>query len=207
MERTLVKGIGSIVSLKRKLLVGFAAVLTLALGALAWHLWPAFQAPEHIEVGAKIGEKVPIDLPLRDSSGADVTLAKIAGANGTVLVLVRSADWCPFCKVELNNHAKITGSLRQRGYTLASLSYDQPAVLAEFAAGLEQPFTMLSDPDSKFIDAVGLRDPQYGPGHFAYGVPRARVLVLAPDGTITAKFVSADYRQRPSNDFVLSMIE
>lgn len=109
-------------SLKRKLLVGFAAVLTLALGALAWHLWPAFQAPEHIEVGAKIGEKVPIDLPLRDSSGADVTLAKISGANGTVLVLVRSADWCPFCKVELNNHAEITGSLRQRGYTLASLS-------------------------------------------------------------------------------------
>lgn len=194
-------------SIKRKIALSAGALIVAALALLGWHLWPALSPPQHIEVGTPVGQFVPTDLPLRQADGTPVTLAKIAGPKGTVLVLVRSADWCPFCKAELKEHAAITDELRDRGYTLASLSYDQPEVLAEFASGLDQRFVMLSDPDSAFIDAVGLRDPQYEKGHFAHGVPRASVLVLDPDGKITAKLVSADYRQRPDNAFVLSMIE
>lgn len=191
----------------RKILTAVGALVVVALGALAWHIWPAFSPPQHIEVGTPLGEKVPIDMPLRDASGADTTLSGIMGEKGAVLVLVRSADWCPFCKVQLSEHAGIAPELEARGYTLASLSYDEPEKLADFAAGLDQSFVMLSDTESQFIDAVELRDPQYGPDHFAYGVPRASVLVLEPDGTIAAKLVSSDYRQRPSNDFVLEMVD
>ena len=194
-------------SLKRKIFAS-DGLLLLALAALAaWHLWPALSPPENIDVGVAIGEKVPLDQPLRNAAGEPASLAEIAGPNGTVLVLVRSADWCPFCKVQLANHAEIAGDLDQRGYTLASLSYDQPEKLAEFAADIEQSYLMLSDTESVFIDAVGLRDPQYAEDHFAYGVPRASVLVLSPDGTVQAKLVSADYRQRPSNEYVLRMVE
>lgn len=193
--------------MRRKILLSILVLIVAALAFLGWHLWPALYAPENIDVGTPIGETVPIEMPLRDASGNDITLAELAGPSGTVLVMVRSADWCPFCKAQLKDHAQISEELKQRGYTLASLSYDQPEVLAEFAAGLSGEIAMLSDSESRFIDAVGLRDPQYGEGHFAQGVPRASVLVLAPDGTITAKLVSADYRQRPDNDFVLGMVD
>ena len=121
--------------------------------------------------------------------------------------MVRSADWCPFCKVQLANHAEIANDLDQRGYTLASLSYDEPEKLAEFATDRELSYPMLSDTESVFVDAVGLRDPQYAEDHYAYGVPRASVLVISPDGTVQAKLVSADYRQRPSNEYVLRMVK
>ena len=67
-------------------------------------------------------------------------------------------------------------------------------------------FAMLSDRGSKLIDALGLRDPQYGPDSFASGVPRPTVLVLAKDGTVKAKFVDSDYRSRQSNDQILAML-
>ena len=193
-------------SLTRKIFAGLGLLL-LALAALAaWHLWPALSPPEHIEVGTAVGENVPIDQPLRNAAGEPATLADVAGESGTVLVLVRSADWCPFCKVQLADHAEIADDLEQRGYALVSLSYDEPEKLAEFAADMEQSYTMLSDTESAFIDAVGLRDPAYAEDHYAYGVPRASILVLSPEGTILAKLVSADYRQRPTNDFVLAMV-
>ncbi|MBT8389360.1 MAG: peroxiredoxin family protein [Altererythrobacter sp.] len=194
-------------SLTRKIFAG-VGLLLLALAALAaWHLGPAFSPPDNIDVGIAIGEEVPVDQPLRNAAGEPATLAQIAGPNGSVLVLVRSADWCPFCKVQLANHAEIADELEKQGYTLASLSYDEPEKLAEFATDMELPYLMLSDTESVFIDAVGLRDPQYAEDHYAYGVPRASVLVLSPDGTVQAKLVSADYRQRPSNEYVLQMVE
>lgn len=193
-------------SLSRKILIGLGAVIAVLAAVAAWHIWPAFSPPEHIEVGTSVGETVPIDQPLRDAEGNAITLADVAGKNGTVLVMVRSADWCPFCILQLEEHALIGAELEERGYTLASLSYDEPEKLAEFLEMVDRPFVMLSDTKSGFIDAVGLRDPQYPEDHYAHGVPRASILVLAPDGTVKAKLVSADYRQRPSNDFVLEMV-
>lgn len=194
-------------TLTRKILLAVAAFIALIGAILAWHLWPTLYPPEHIEVGSAVGETVPIDMPLRNSKDEVTSIANISGAKGTVLVMVRSADWCPFCKVQLAEHAQIGDELAAKGYALASLSYDEPQLLAEFASDLERPFVMLSDKDSAFIDAIGLRDPHYGEDHFAYGVPRASVLILDPQGTIKAKLVSDDYRQRPNNEFVLGMVE
>ena len=191
----------------KKILFSVAALVVLLGSVIAWHLWPSFYPPQHIEVGASVGETVPVDMPLHNSKGEVASIASISGAKGTVLVMTRSADWCPFCKVQLKEHSKIADTLAAKGYALASLSYDEPQLLDEFASELERPFVMLSDKDSAFIDAVGLRDPDYGVDHFAHGVPRPSVLVLDQEGTIKAKLVSDDYRQRPNNEFVLGMVE
>jgi hypothetical protein len=66
---------------------------------------------------------------------------------------------------------------------------------------------MLSDTGSKIIDPLGLRVPQYGPESKASGVPRASILVLALDGRVEAKYVSADFSARPSTEDVLAMTD
>lgn len=183
-------------------------VLLIALaGIAAWRLGPALLAPEHLDVGIEVGETAPVDMVLKGSDGAESTIASAAGSNGVVLVMTRSADWCPFCKVQIKDHADAVDALKERGWGIASLSYDSPEILAEFSGSHEIPYPMFSDPESAFIDAVGLRDPQYPAGHYAYGVPRASILVLAPDGTVLEKFVSADYRQRPDNDQLIDLVE
>ena len=129
------------------------------------------------------------------------------GEKGLVLMLVRSAGWCPYCKAELIQTVAIEDSVAQRGYALASLSYDHPETLAKFKAEQGIGFAMLSDPHSRMIDALDLRDPQYGPESKAHGVPRASILVLSADGTVEAKHVTADFRVRPTNDAVLALID
>ncbi len=157
--------------------------------------------------GIMVGKKAPVSLALKDASGKPTMLAKQMGKNGLVLVLTRSASWCPFCKAQLIAMKDVQASLAQRGYKLAALSYDKPEILSAFAAERNVGYTMLSDQGSKMIDALGLRDPQYGAGSMANGVPYATTLVIAPDGTVKARNVSSDYKIRPSNAAILALVD
>jgi peroxiredoxin len=182
-------------------------LLLIVAGAALWLFGPALLPPENIDAGIAKGEQAPIAMSLRDPTGKPTTLAEQMGEKGMVLLLVRSADWCPFCKAQLARSEQIREALEADGYALASLSYDEPPILAAFAAENELGFVMLSDKGSKMIDALDLRDPQYEEGSYAWGVPYASILVLAPDGTVLTKFVSEDYRSRLSNEDVKAMVK
>lgn len=194
-------------SWKRKLAYALGAIFLVLAGGAIWMLGPALLPAENTSAGIAIGGKAPIEMELLDSTGRKTTLAANMGEKGQVLLLVRSADWCPFCRAQLAKTEEIRGKVDIMGYSLAALSYDKPELLAEFAAENGTKFVLLSDTGSLMIDALGLRDPQYERGSFAFGVPRASILVLGIDGTVKAKFVAADYRSRQSNEDVLRMIE
>ena len=179
-----------------------AVILILAI----WMLGPALLPPKPIDAGIAVGDKVPIEMPLKDSEGKATTLGQQMGDAGMVLLFVRSADWCPFCKAQLARTEEISGQVSAKAFSLAGLSYDDPGKLAQFAGENDVSFALLSDKGSKMIDALGLRDPQYEEGSFAYGVPRASILFLGTDGTVLEKYVAADYRSRPSNEDILAIL-
>ncbi len=191
---------------KRMAFSVLGATLLVFGAALAWMLGPALLPAKSIDVGIALNAKAPVEMGLLDSAGQPTSLAKRMGPKGIVLILVRSADWCPFCRAQLLRTNDIRAAVTGQGYALASLSYDKPETLTRFAQAKGLGYMMLSDEGSKMIDALGLRDPQYGADSRAYGVPRPTILVLAPDGTVKAKYVANDYRSRPSNDVVLSML-
>ncbi len=190
---------------KRKLAIALGAILLLLGAAAAWMFGPALLPAENVGVGIAKGAKAPVTMPLKDSTGEDTSLAAQMGEKGMVVYFVRSADWCPFCKAQLVSTKAIQPQLEAMGLSLVSVSYDKPTILAEFAQDEGIGFALLSDTGSKLIDAMGLRDPQYEANSFADGVPRASTLVLAPDGTVKARFVAADYRSRVSNEQVVAM--
>ena len=193
-------------TMKRKIGYVVGGFLLLILGAAAYMLGPALLPPKSINVGIALNAKAPVTMPLQDSAGLATSLAEKMGPKGLVLVMVRSADWCPFCKAQLIRTNDIRAQITAQGYAIASLSYDKPETLAGFAKAKGLGYLMLSDQGSKMIDALGLRDPQYPPGNYAYGVPHPTILVLAPDGTVKAKYVSEDYRSRPMNDDVMAIL-
>ncbi len=160
-----------------------------------------------MDVGIALGEQAPLEQPLQNSQGEATSLAAQMGENGLVLMLVRSADWCGYCKAQLIQTSEIEEDVASRGYALASLSYDDPETLADFALNQDIGFTMLSDEGSVMIDELRLRDPEYGEDSKAFGVPRASTLVLKPDGTVAAKHVTTDFRVRPSNADILALID
>lgn len=162
---------------------------------------PAPQTP--IAVGAH----VPGNFAAVDSTGKPRNFASIAGKKGVVLVFFRSAAWCPYCQAQLKDIRALPAELDKRGYTLAAISYDKPDTLSTFAAKTQVNYTLLSDQGSKMIDAFGLRDPNYAPDSFAYGVPTATVLVIGKNGVIKQKLSTTDYKIRPNNQAILAAVD
>jgi peroxiredoxin len=153
-----------------------------------------------------IGTKIPASFVGKDTSGKARTLASVAGKNGTVLVLYRSARWCPFCQAQLKDMKALQAPLAAKGYSLVALSYDPPAALGAFAAKTGVGYTLLSDEKSAMIDALGLRDPAYAAGSFAAGVAKASTLVVDAKGTVRWKTVAKDYKIRPQNAAILAAV-
>jgi peroxiredoxin len=175
-------------------------ILTLALACLL--ALPALA----LDIGPPLGAKAPA-LSVRDAAGQPASLGSVAGPKGVVLVFTRSAKWCPYCQNQLIALKEAEAGLAKRGFRIAALSYDPPAVLAGFAKARAIPYALLSDEGSRTIDAFGLRDPAYGPGHYAHGVPRPAIFVLRRDGTILAKLAEDGYRTRPANEAILEAID
>lgn len=153
------------------------------------------------------GAKMPAAFAATDSMGKPRTLASVAGRKGTVLVLFRSARWCPYCQAQLKDLKAAQAPLAARGYTLVAMSYDAPEALAAFAGKTGIGYTLLSDPKSAMIDALGLRDPNYAAGSFAAGVPKASTLVIDPRGVVRWKNVTSDYTVRPQNGAILAAVD
>lgn len=87
---------------------------------------------------------------------------------------------------------------------LFAISVDPPEISRKFIQKIESDgrgtvgFRLLSDPDSRTIDAYGLRDPAYE-GKEVYGIPHPAVYILDRSGRVRWARVESDYRVRPAN--------
>ena len=79
---------------------------------------------------------------------------------------------------------------------VASLSYDRPAVLRNFAERKKITYTMLSDPESKVIRAFGILNETVPAGTPFHGVPYPGMYVIDARGIVKAKFFEDDFRDR-----------
>ncbi len=154
----------------------------------------------------KVGDSLPAAFAPVAANGKAQSLASLSGRTGLVLVLSRSAAWCPYCQAQMKDLVAAKEPLAAKGYALAVMTYDSPNVLGKFAAKQGISYPLLSDTGSKVITALGLLDPRYPAGHMAAGVPLPTVLVLDKSGRVQALEISADYRKRPSVPEVLAMV-
>jgi len=86
--------------------------------------------------------------------------------------------------------------LNRRGLGLAAISYDSPAVLADFARRRGITFPLLSDPGSTTINAYGLLNTTVEPGSPAAGVPFPGTFVVDRTGRVTNRFFEDAYQER-----------
>ena len=184
-----------------------AAAVAMSLGTwLAGAPVRAQESAPDIDVGPAVGTHTPA-FSARDAKGAPRSLQSVMGRRGVVLVFFRSAKWCPFCQAQLISLRDLPAQLAPRGYTLAAISYDPPEVLSDFAARRDIGYTLLSDAGSKTIDAFQLRDPQYKPDTYAYGVPRPSIFVISRDGVVRAKLAKEGYKVRPDTSAILAAVD
>ncbi len=89
------------------------------------------------------------------------------------------------------------------GFGVATITYDSTELLKEVELDEGVNFPMLSDDDLRVVNAFGIRNTEYKPGHRAYGIPYPGILLIDAEGIIRGKFAERDYRERPAFEAVL----
>jgi peroxiredoxin len=89
-------------------------------------------------------------------------------------------------------------TIEEAGVQVVGLSYDDPAVLKRFSDKARISFPMLSDPESKTIEAYHIRN-EAAKGK-AEGVPNPGTFILDQNGVIRAKLFLDGYRDRHTTD-------
>ena len=91
------------------------------------------------------------------------------------------------------------------GLQVAAISYDSVAALRRFARRRKITFPLLSDADSRVIDAFGVRNRE-ARGSRIDGVPYPGTFLIDPKGFIRAKLFYDGYRKRHSTRQILEAL-
>jgi peroxiredoxin len=163
------------------------------------------QSPTRIDVtrlGPQVGQPVP-DFRLQDGQGKVWTRDSIMGPKGAMLVFSRSLDWCPYCKTQAIELQGRLAALKAQGLGVALITYDSPAVLADFARRRGITFPLLSDPGSPTIRAYGILNTTAAAGTRDYGIPFPGTFLLDPRGTVRSRFFEEAYQERNTVSTIL----
>lgn len=180
-------------------------VLAGMVAAVALSVATAASAQTH-NFGPGVGATIPaISAP--DETGATRTLASLAGERGTVLLITRAADWCPYCQVQMIGLEGVRAEIEQRGYRVVTISTDSVEELAAFDRRRNIGYTMLSDEQAQIVRQLDLFDPTQAPNRRHNGLPVPTILILSPGGEVLAKLGDANYRLRPAPEVVLATLD
>ena len=64
----------------------------------------------------------------------------------------------------------------QAGVAVASMTFEDVDVLAEFTSDRDIEFPLLSDPSGTYMHGLGIRNEEFGPGHPTFGIVHPGVL-------------------------------
>lgn len=95
--------------------------------------------------------------------------------------------------------------IQAKGAQLVAISYDSPEILRRFATKKSITYPLLSDSDSKTIDAYGIRNKE-ATGRTS-GIPYPGTYIIGTDGVVRAKLFLEGYEERASTDALLQALK
>jgi len=98
---------------------------------------------------------------------------------------------------------EISDQIEAMGISVVALTYDSVELLKTVQEDQDIQFTLLHDEDVSHVNALGVRNLDYEPGHRVYGIPYPGIFLVDPNGVIKAKFAEERYQDRPPFEDVL----
>jgi peroxiredoxin len=171
--------------------------------------------------GLAVGEAVPL-FTLPGADGTPVALADRL-AEGPVVLTFYRGGWCPVCNIALRSLQERLEEISARGASLVAVSPQSPDDSLSSVERMGLGFDVLSDLDQKVARAcrLGFRVSdemiaQYQawglllPDQNADGswdLPVPATFVIDRSGTVRARHVDPDYRQRMEPDAILAALD
>ena len=97
----------------------------------------------------------------------------------------------------------MSDQIEAMGISVVALTYDSVELLKTVQEDQDIQFTLLHDEDVSHVNAFGVRNLDYEPGHRVYGIPYPGIFLVDPNGVIKAKFAEERYQDRPPFEDVL----
>jgi peroxiredoxin len=166
-----------------------------------------------------VGDPMP-PFVLPDHDGQLVSLDEIL-ARGPVVVAFHRGHWCPFCRLSMIALAEIEQQLKPAQIVAIStetqrytrMLREQTGAMFPVLTDMDGAYAMslsiavlLDDKLSCMISEAGWDVPLYQGGK-EWVLPIPSVFVVRQDGTIAARHIDPDYRQRMEIDELLSCVK
>ena len=176
---------------------------------------------KQVQAGAdapQVGEKMP-PFVLPDHEGQLVSLHKVL-ADGPAVIAFHRGHWCPFCRLSMIALAGIEQQLQPAQIVAIStetqrytrMFRDQTGAMFPVLTDMDGAYAMslsiavlLDDKLANMISEAGWDVPLYQGGK-EWLLPIPAVFVLRQDGTIAARHIDPDYRQRMEIDELLRCV-
>jgi len=156
------------------------------------------------DAGLAVGQPAPA-FTLKDQSGKDVSLETLLKKGPVAVVFHRSVDWCMYCKLQMVQVQQIRKKIEAAGAQVVGISYDPVEKLKRYAKQQKVTFPMLSDPESKTIDAYDIRYKPAPPEKS--GFARHATFIVDQKGIIRAKVFRLSYREQPAVDELINALK
>lgn len=163
------------------------------------------QTPLLKDMGLPVGKQLPA-LSVIDTNGEKQSLKQLSASKGLILVLFRSADWCPFCKKHLVELNQWNDKFKQLGYSIAGISYDSTETLKQFSAEKQLKYPLLSDQANKTFKDYKVLNQDYQPGSKHYGIPYPGIMVISPQGKLEYKYFYQGYKKRVNVEMLYNQL-
>ena len=175
----------------------------------------------HVQAGADaphIGDPMP-PFVLPDHEGKLVSLDQVL-ANGPAVIAFHRGHWCPFCRLSMIALAEIEQRLKPAQIVAIStetqrytrMLRDQTGAMFPVLTDMDAAYAMslsiavlLDDKLAVMISEAGWDVPLYQGGK-EWLLPIPAVFVVRQDGTIAARHIDPDYRQRMEIDELLRCV-
>ena len=157
---------------------------------------------DSFDKGPDVGSPMPAIRAILDGSQV-MNIASLAGSNGTLLVVNRSLEWCPFCmrqSIELQN---IKSEFDAKGIAIVMMTYDKPDIQQAFINRHSIQYPILSDINGESFANLAVLREEYGPDDMNYGLPYPGMFVVDTDGIIRGKLFIEAYSYRVASHAVL----
>lgn len=138
-----------------------------------------------------------------DQDGKEVKLSDYAGKKFVLYFYPK--DNTPGCTAEACSLRDNIEALKARGYDVVGVSSDSEASHQKFIAKHDLPFRLISDPDHKLQEAMGVWGEKKLAGRTYMGTLRTTFLV-GPDGVITDVFTPKQIKTKEHASQILEKI-
>jgi peroxiredoxin len=132
--------------------VVYRAALMVLLAASSNAFGDASTPPKEIVVG----ERAP-SFTLKDQNDREFSLEAMIKKGPVAVVFIRSIDWCTYCQLQTVQLSENLPKIQAAGGQVVVVSYDAPEKVKRFAKRRKINVPILSDSESKTIDAYAMR--------------------------------------------------